>query len=138
MPTYHTSCCTMSLIASMIAICYITHAVVTDGRGAECVSSVIVDFWAYSTAKCKRSQGVIVCKEDDRMDQFCQGPAVLACFQQLLEIQRRTHQSRRRFDLTSYNANVSTQAMLTSMCSFVISQGLCASSLFNSPRLRSF
>lgn len=114
----------MAFIPSMIAICYVTDAVVTDGRGTECVASIIVTFWTYSTAKCKRSQGVVVCKKDYSMDQLCQGPAVLSCFQQLLEIQIITSQSIKRFYLASQNANVSTQPQFTSMCSFVISQGL--------------
>lgn len=61
----------MNFIHSVITICNIAYAIVTDGRGPEGVTPLAVDLWADSTAKREGSKGVVVCKENDCMDQLC-------------------------------------------------------------------
>lgn len=74
----------MDFICPVVTICYITDAIVTDRGGPEGVTPFTVDLWADPTAKREGSKGVVVCKENNRMDQLCQGPAVLFCLQKLL------------------------------------------------------
>lgn len=74
----------MDFIHPVVTICYVTYAIVTDRGGPEGVTPFTVDLWADPTAKCEGSKGVVVCKENDCMDQLCQGPAVLFSLQKLL------------------------------------------------------
>jgi len=74
----------MNFICPVVAICNIAYAVVTDGRGPEGVTPFAVDLRADSTTEREGSKGVVVCKENHRMDQLCQGPAVLFSLQKLL------------------------------------------------------
>lgn len=74
----------MDFIHPVVTICYITYAIVTDRGGPEGVTPFTVDLWADPTAKCEGSKGVVVCKENNCMDQLCQGPAVLFSLQKLL------------------------------------------------------
>lgn len=74
----------MNFIHPVVTICNITHAVVTDGRGPEGVTPFTVDLWADSTAKREGSKGVVMCEENNCMDELCQGPAVLFGLQKLL------------------------------------------------------
>lgn len=68
----------------MVAVCNIADAIVTDGRGPEGVTPFTVNLRADSTTKREGSKGVVVSKENDRVDQLCQGPAVLFGLQKLL------------------------------------------------------
>lgn len=68
----------------MVTICDIAYAIVTDRRGPEGVTPFAVDLRADSTTEGEGSKGVVVCKENDGMDQLRQGPAVLFSLQKLL------------------------------------------------------
>lgn len=68
----------------MVTVRNVAYAIVTDGRGPEGVTTFTVDLRADSTTKREGSKGVVLCKENDRVDQFCQGPAVLFSLQKLL------------------------------------------------------
>lgn len=74
----------MNVIHPVVAICDITQAVVADRRWPEGVTAFAVDLWADSAAKREGSKGVVVCQQNDSVDQLCQGPAVLFCLQKLL------------------------------------------------------
>lgn len=74
----------MNFVHPVVTICNIAYAIVADGRGPEGVTPFTVDLRADSTTKREGSKGVVVRKENDRVDQLRQGPAVLFSLQKLL------------------------------------------------------
>lgn len=74
----------MNIIHPVVTICDIADAIVTDGRGPEGVTPFAVDLWTDPTTKGEGSKGMVVCEENNRVDQLCQGPAVLFSLQKLL------------------------------------------------------
>lgn len=74
----------MNIIHPVITICDIADAIVTDGRGPEGVTPFTVNLRADPTTKGEGSKGMVVCEENDCVDQLCQGPAVLFSPQKLL------------------------------------------------------
>lgn len=75
----------MNFIHPVVTICNVAYAVVADRRGPEGVTAFTVDLRADSTTKREGSKGVVLCKENDCVDQLCQGPAVLFSLQKLLQ-----------------------------------------------------
>lgn len=67
-----------------VAVGNVTDAVLAEGGGSESVSAVAVDLGHDAAAEGERGEGVVVCEEDDGVDELCKGPAVFLCLQKLL------------------------------------------------------
>lgn len=75
----------VAVISVAVSIGDVTDAVLAEGGGSERVSPVAVDLRRDAAAERERGEGVVVCEEDHGVDELCEGPAVLLCFQKALE-----------------------------------------------------
>lgn len=73
------------VISMAVAVGNVTDTVLAEGGGSESVSAVAVDLGHDAAAEGERGEGVVVCEEDDGVDELCKGPAVFLCLQKLLE-----------------------------------------------------
>lgn len=73
------------VIGMAVAISNVTDAVLAEGGGSESVPTVAVDLRRDATAEGERGEGVVVCEENDSVDELCEGPAVFLCLQKLLK-----------------------------------------------------
>lgn len=73
------------VISMAVAIGNVTDAVLAEGGGSESVSTVAVDLGHDAAAEGEWGEGVVVCEEDDGVDELCEGPAVFLCLQKLLK-----------------------------------------------------
>lgn len=72
------------VIGVAVAIGDVADAVLTEGGRPEGVPAVAVDLGHDAAAEREGGERVVVCEEDDGVDELCQGPAVLLGLQKLL------------------------------------------------------
>lgn len=87
------------VISVTVAVGNVTDAVVAEGRGSKCVSTIAGDLGRDAAAERERGKGVVVRKEDDGVDELCKGPAVLLRLQELL--QKHRGEKKKKFNLPS-------------------------------------
>lgn len=73
------------VISVAVAIGDVTDRVLAEGGRSERVPAVAVDLRHDAAAEREGGEGVVVCEEDDGVDELCQGPAVLLSLQKLLK-----------------------------------------------------
>lgn len=73
------------MVSMAIAVGNVADAVLAEGRGPERVSAVALELRRDAAAESERGEGVVVCEEDDGVDELCQGPAVFLCLQKSLK-----------------------------------------------------
>lgn len=72
------------VIGMAVAVRDVADAVLAEGGRPERVPAVAVDLGHDAAAEREGGERVVVCEEDDGMDELCQGPAVLLGLQKLL------------------------------------------------------
>lgn len=73
------------VISVAVAIGDVTDAVLAEGGGSERVAAVAVDLGHDAAAEREGGEGVVVCEEDDGVDELRQRPAVLLRLQKVLK-----------------------------------------------------
>lgn len=73
------------MISMAIAVGNVADAVLAEGGGSERVPAIALELRRDAAAESERGEGVVVCEEDDDVDELCKGPAVFLRLQKSLK-----------------------------------------------------
>lgn len=80
------------VVSVPVAVGNVADAVLAEGGRPEGVAAVAVQLRRYAAAECEGGEGVVVCEEDDGVDELGEGPAVRLRLQELLRGDRSERQ----------------------------------------------